>query len=41
MCGDSDPYKAIEVLREAFTPERVDVQEHLRGETPAGAETPA
>jgi S-adenosylmethionine decarboxylase len=40
MCGDSDPHKAIDVLREAFTPDRVDVQEHLRGETSL-APTPA
>ncbi|WP_193725734.1 adenosylmethionine decarboxylase [Ferruginivarius sediminum] len=36
MCGDSEPHKAIEVFREAFRPERIDVGEHLRGE--AGAE---
>ncbi len=41
MCGDSDPYKAIEVLREAFTPDRVDVQEYLRGETPVTEGAPA
>jgi len=32
MCGDSAPEQAIPVLRQAFSPERVDVTEHLRGE---------
>ncbi|MGC9386815.1 MAG: adenosylmethionine decarboxylase [Hydrogenovibrio sp.] len=32
MCGDSEPEKAIEVLKEAFTPERVGVENILRGE---------
>lgn len=32
MCGDSAPHKAIEVFREDFSPSRVDVGEHLRGE---------
>lgn len=31
MCGDSEPHKAIDVLRRAFQPDRVDVGEHLRG----------
>lgn len=31
MCGDSEPEKAIEVLRDAFKPKRVVVSEHLRG----------
>ncbi len=31
MCGDTRPMAAVEVLRQAFTPERVDVQEHMRG----------
>ncbi len=31
MCGDTEPRKAIEVLREMLAPERVAVQEHLRG----------
>lgn len=35
MCGDSEPHKAIDVLREAFEPTSVEVQEHLRGELPA------
>lgn len=31
-CGDTTPMAAVEVLREAFAPERVTVGEHLRGE---------
>jgi S-adenosylmethionine decarboxylase len=31
MCGDAKPELAIEVLRKAFTPERVDLTEHHRG----------
>jgi S-adenosylmethionine decarboxylase len=31
MCGDAEPHKAVEVLRKAFGPDRVDVGEHLRG----------
>jgi S-adenosylmethionine decarboxylase len=31
MCGDADPHKAVEVLRRAFAPERIDVGEYLRG----------
>ena len=31
MCGDAKPHRAIDVLREAFRPERVEVGEHLRG----------
>jgi S-adenosylmethionine decarboxylase len=31
MCGDADPHKAVEVLRRAFAPERINVGEHLRG----------
>lgn len=31
MCGDAEPHKAVEVLRQAFSPERVYVGEHLRG----------
>jgi len=30
-CGKSEPHNAIEVLRAAFTPERLVVEEHLRG----------
>lgn len=32
MCGDSEPHRAIEILREAFDAARVDVHEHCRGE---------
>ena len=31
MCGDAEPHRAIDVLREAFRPERIEVGEHLRG----------
>jgi S-adenosylmethionine decarboxylase len=31
MCGDAQPHKAIEVLREAFTPGMLTVAEHKRG----------
>ena len=31
MCGDTEPHLAVEVLREAFTPKRLVVSEHLRG----------
>ncbi len=31
VCGDCDPYAAIPVLRRAWTPERVQLAEHLRG----------
>mgnify|MGYP001466774897 CR=1 FL=1 len=31
MCGDCDPHKSIKFLEEAFTPERIDVDEQLRG----------
>ncbi len=31
MCGDSEPEKAIPVLREAFKPASVSINEHLRG----------
>lgn len=32
MCGDSIPEKAVEVLKAAFQPERVETQTFLRGE---------
>lgn len=32
MCGDSEPAKAIEVLKAAFTPSTVGVENILRGE---------
>ena len=31
MCGDTEPHKAVDVLRARFEPERVIVTEHLRG----------
>ncbi len=31
MCGDAEPQATIEVLREAFTPDRLAVEEILRG----------
>ncbi|WP_420546878.1 adenosylmethionine decarboxylase [Curvivirga sp.] len=31
MCGDCDPHKTVPFLKEAFKPERVDVNEQLRG----------
>lgn len=31
MCGDADPHAAIEVLREAFEADEVEVHELLRG----------
>ncbi|WP_282607535.1 adenosylmethionine decarboxylase [Pelagibius sp. Alg239-R121] len=31
MCGDAQPHKAVEVLRKAFQPDRVKVEEHRRG----------
>lgn len=37
MCGDSEPHAAIEVFREAFAPARIDVGEHLRGESAVAA----
>ncbi|WMS42317.1 adenosylmethionine decarboxylase [Acuticoccus sp. MNP-M23] len=32
MCGDTTPEASIAVLRKAFQPERIEVQEFLRGE---------
>jgi S-adenosylmethionine decarboxylase len=31
MCGQTDPRRAIDVLKEAFSPGKVVVKEHLRG----------
>ncbi|MDJ0607677.1 MAG: adenosylmethionine decarboxylase [Kiloniellales bacterium] len=31
MCGDTEPLKAVEEMRRAFSPARVAVSEHLRG----------
>ena len=33
MCGDAQPELTIPVLRQAFTPENINVSEHLRGAT--------
>ncbi|WP_282077087.1 adenosylmethionine decarboxylase [Epibacterium ulvae] len=32
MCGDAEPWKAVDVLKEAFETDQVDVRELLRGE---------
>jgi len=37
MCGDSDPDRAVEVLRDGFGPHRLDVHEHVRGRVPVNA----
>ena len=34
MCGDTRPELAIPVLQEAFHPERLNINEHLRGVCP-------
>ena len=31
MCGDCNPYNAIEVLKKAFSPSAVQLTEHRRG----------
>ena len=31
MCGETEPHRAVEVLRAAFRPERVEIGEHRRG----------
>ena len=31
MCGDAEPYKAIDVLKRCFRPERVELGDHKRG----------
>jgi S-adenosylmethionine decarboxylase len=36
VCGHCDPYAVIPVLRRAFRPERVEVNEQLRGAVPPG-----
>ncbi len=38
MCGDAEPEKTIPVLRNAFTPEQVNMTEHLRGMVVEGNE---
>lgn len=32
MCGEANPHATIEILRDAFVPERIAVEEHLRGQ---------
>ena len=31
MCGDTEPQRAVDVLRDAFQPDRMEVGEHRRG----------
>lgn len=31
MCGEANPHATIEILREAFAPDRIAVEEHMRG----------
>ncbi len=31
MCGETNPHATVEILREAFAPERIAVEEHMRG----------
>ena len=31
MCGETDPHATIEILRSAFSPDRIAVEEHMRG----------
>jgi len=31
MCGETDPMRAAEVLREAFNPARMEIADHYRG----------
>ena len=33
MCGDAQPHRTIEALREAFSPSRIGLTEHRRGLT--------
>ena len=32
MCGDAEPHKATKILRNAFSPSRIDIKQMLRGE---------
>ena len=34
MCGDCNPYDGIDVLKRAFSPERITLAEHKRGLVP-------
>ncbi|MGB5324816.1 MAG: adenosylmethionine decarboxylase [Pseudomonadales bacterium] len=36
MCGDARPDLTVDVFRNAFAPERLEINEHLRGTTPVG-----
>ena len=31
MCGETEPHRAVNVIRNAFQPERVEIGEHQRG----------
>ena len=31
MCGEALPHETIEILRQAFSPDRIAVEEHMRG----------
>ncbi len=31
MCGETNPHATIDILRDAFAPERIAVEEHMRG----------
>ena len=31
MCGHADPHRTIDVLKRAFRPRRIEINEHLRG----------
>jgi S-adenosylmethionine decarboxylase len=31
MCGETNPHATIEILRTAFSPDRIAVEEHMRG----------
>lgn len=32
MCGEANPHATVEILRDTFAPERIAVEEHLRGQ---------
>jgi len=34
MCGETEPMRAVDVLRETLRPERLDIIEHKRGRLP-------
>ncbi len=35
MCGDTKPHLALDIIREAFQPDELIVQEYMRGENVA------